>query len=185
MLRVRGAALTTTAFREKWLTLRHFYELTLKFSIFPKLRPSSRLQSQQNCEFFAHCAPRRMWQMPCICVPGIDVSGSYRRTRRRLRALRARSRLSTAGGSLRASWPRRSAAAPGKSLQRGTAAPLSSPSSFRVWRRERASPWRGRVKGVGVVGGRRLKRLKVRRRLFYFILHSFSHSGISTHNTSY
>lgn len=72
MLRVRGAALTITTFRKSapifsknasiWAGV---FEVMLKFSIFPKLRPSLKLHTQHNCEVFAHCAQRRMWQMQC------------------------------------------------------------------------------------------------------------------------
>lgn len=139
------------------LILANFFKVMLKFTTFPKLQPNLKLQSPHNCEFFAHCAQQRMWQMYCISAPISDIPGPYRRTRRRLCAGSARSWLSTAGGSPGAAWPRRSEAAHGKSLQRGTAAPLSSPSSFRVCPRERASSRRVRVEcpGGGGAGGRR------------------------------
>lgn len=113
-------------FCEKWLNSSQIFKVMLKFKNLSKVATKLKAAIPKELRGFrplrTHCS-----------VPITAIAGPYRRTRRRLCAGSARSRLSTAGDSPQAARPQRSEALRGKSLQRGTAAPLSSPSSFRVW----------------------------------------------------
>lgn len=119
-------------FNQYWLKFSNIFRVMLKFNNLSKVAAELKSATPTELRVFPPIAHSSACGSCNASVPVIDIAGPYRRTRRRLCAVSARSRLSTAGGSSPAARPQRSEALRGKSLQRGTAAPLSSPSSFRV-----------------------------------------------------
>lgn len=119
-------------FNQHWLNFSNIFRVMLKFNSLSKVAAELKSATPTKLRVFPPIAHSSACGSCNASVPVIDIAGPYRRTRRRLCAVSARSRLSTAGGSSPAARPQRSEALRGKSLQRGTAAPLSSPSSIRV-----------------------------------------------------
>lgn len=143
-------------FYENWLKFSQIFKVMLKFKNLSKVATELKIRDPHRTASFSPIAHSSACGRCTASVPIIDTAGPYRRTRRRLCAGSARSRLSTAGRSPQAARPQKSEALRGKSLLRGTAAQLSSPSSFHVCSlclRERASSRRVRVQCKGGGGG--------------------------------